>query len=690
MIGAALSLQTLSTPVFAQIDLSQKPKPGPVRTFEFPKYTEAKLKNGLKVFIVEDAEQPTVSLRLQTRPGDNADQKPGTASMVAELMRKGAGERNALEIAETLNGVGSDISLSSSGPTMTASMSSLVKHLPTMLEVLSDIIIRPTFPEEEFEKLIPQFVAGVRSQKAQANIRSSDGPMQQLARRVIYGKDHVFARFATEESIQDITIEDVRDFHAMYVKPGSASLVVVGDVKKATLMPLLEKTLGQWDAGTSPEINISGSKPMKEGVYFVERPASTQSAVILTANGVPRSHPDYDIYDMISNVLGFGFNSRLYNTLRETYSYTYSPGAVLTGAKEANRFYCGANVRNSVTDSTIIVMKDEVRKLREEVMAEEELTATKRKVVGSYLMSLENSSIIGFYLQASELYGIPMDYYKNTPQRLMAITPQQIQATANKYLTPEKLSVVLIGSPGEKPNLEKFGEVYSFDADLKPIEAIEKISMTSGELMTKHIEALGGQGAIDGITSLEVKTDISIPVGGGRTVKGVATTKMKEGKMYSVMESPVANSKEWTDGTRAWGEKRGAPTEELKENEMESAILKAQPFLLPGAKKLGYNISILGKKEGKIIVILRSPLGVEQTVMLDPETMLIHKVESLQVSAQGNTSISTLYGDYDEIKGAQMPRYMKRVIGGQLEIKMKHKYKANKKIKDRIFVPRGW
>mgnify|MGYP000946536187 CR=1 FL=1 len=205
----ALFLALSSVALAQKIDVTKRPDPLPAKSISFPPYKEIMLKNGLKVFLVEDHEQPTVAFTLQIRSGETSDgAKAGLANITADMLTKGAGKRTALEIAEKLDSIAIGIQSGSVGEASTMSFSGLKKHFPLALSIASDMIIRPTFPQEELDKMIPQVLAEIKQEKSRPNNIAAA-----MSRKVIYGMNHPNARRRTDQSVKSITVEDLKKFH---------------------------------------------------------------------------------------------------------------------------------------------------------------------------------------------------------------------------------------------------------------------------------------------------------------------------------------------------------------------------------------------------------------------------------------------------------------------------------------------
>lgn len=684
---SAASYAVLCTPLAAQkVDLSKRPDPAPVREVPFPKYEEMTLKNGMKVLVIEDHEQPTILFRMQFTPGNVGDgNKAGLASLTANLLTKGAGKRSALDIAKTLDGIGASINSNVGGDAMTISASGIKKHMGTILDLYKDVLTNPTFPSDELEKLRAQTIEGVRYEKSQP-----DELVQALARKVIYGENHPYAQKESEASLQSITLDDVKAFHSTYFRPNNAYLAIVGDITSKEVRPLLEQAFATWTKAPVPKVTVPDIKPMPMGVYFIERPASVQSAFVVTGAAEPRNHPDYEKISLAADVIGSGFGGRLFRTLRETYSYTYTPFGFVTSAKTANRFVAGADVRNDVTDSAIIVTQRELKTLTQEAPSEESLNRLKRYTVGSFLMSFEHTEVLATLLQQANLYEIPVKRIKEFPKTIMNITPKQVQAMAAKYMNPDKLPVVVVGSPDVLSKIEKFGTVYHYNLDIEPerVVATETVSISADDLIAKHIKAIGGKNAIDNLKSLKTSAKVTLKAG-PQSIGGTAVSLHKTpGMMTRNVDLTVMKQQSWVNQGKAWEAMNGMPPEEKTGKELEDELYNAYIVPLAALKELGYTTKIKGKKGDLYMLGITSHSGDEKTVYIDANTMLVTKIESTADTPQGAMPVVEEYKDYTNVGGVQLPRSITTTMaGGAMVIQMENSFEANPSVSDSEFAP---
>jgi len=630
-------------------NLGEKPGPLPAKEFAFPKYTELFLSNGLKVFVVEDHEQPTVNLRLQIRGGEVSESIPGTAAMVAEMLTKGAGKRDALTIAKELDGVGAGITASSSGDITSVTGESILKHMPIMLEIFSDVLRLASFPEDEFAKLKKQKMSEVKLEKANAG-----SLLQSLSRKVAYGSNHPSARHKSEASYTSITLDEIKKFYATYYRPNNATLAVVGDVKPEEIKAILEKALGSWEPGDVNEFRTPKPDPMPQGVYFIARPSSVQSSTALIATAIPNNHPDFEALRLASNLMGAGFSGRLFKTLRETYSYTYTPFAYLTSGRDVNRYICGADVRNSVTDSAIKVMQAEMGKLANETTSNDELDLIKRFVIGQFKMNFENSDYVAGLLLNADYNNQPISVVKEFPTRFNAITSEQMKSAVSKHLA--KQSIVVVGNSDVLETLRQFGPVYEFTTELEPKKAeSKKVDLTPEQLMEKHRAALGGMDNISKISTLITKGTASFDMN-GQQMKGNFERKQKApGKDISILDFKVFTQKQITDGNRAWismgGQTREITEQAQKNNMIENAHIMESTRLL----ELGSKMNIKGQEGNLIIVEVIDATGDKSTMFFDAKTFLVEKVTAVVKGPQGDYGMIQRMSDYKNVNGITFP-----------------------------------
>jgi len=668
-----------------KIDVTKKPEPLPEKEFVFPKFQETKLSSGMKVFIVEDHEQPTFGFRILIPGGSAYDgDKPGLAEIVAEMLTKGAGKMSAYEIASKLDGVGAELNITANPDHFVISGSCILKHIPVLLDVLSQVISNPTFPKDEFEKLKQRVISGIKSEKSRPLTVATS-----LSKKILYGENHPYGKKKTEESVNSITLDDVKTFFSKFFKPDHATLVITGDVTEKEILPYFEKAFSGWKKGKLAQLTFPPTKPEPLGVYFVERPASVQSTIVLATPTVEITHPDYEALDLAASIIGSGFAGRLFRTLRETYSYTYTPFGYQTSSKFANRFACGAEVRNQVTDSAIDVIKEQLYLLATEPASDEELNRIKKVKIGNYLMSFENSEFIASLIQNAYFYGKPMSYLKEYPKIINQLTAYDIQKVAKKYMHPDKAYIVVVGNPDVKGKLEKYGKIFVYDLDLKPITGekgkVEPVNLKPEDILAKYIAARGGNETIQKINSLIVESKANLSFQ-GQNLEGKIIDKIKTPlKRYQLVDFGMFQSEVWLNNDKSWAKVQGK-VEELKEKESDKNIFDLAIWKDFELLSQRFKAEVIGKQGNNVLVKFKSPSGYEATVYFDANTYLINQIETTEDTPQGPIPVTSNYIKWDTVDGFVFPSKVKNT-NPMFTVEVENVVKLNEKIDDSEFQP---
>ncbi len=668
-----------------KIDVTQKPEPLPGKEFTFPEYRESKLSNDIKVFIIEDHEQPTFAFRILIPGGSAFDgDKPGLAELTAEMLTKGAGKMTALEIAQKLDGVGASLEINANPDYFTITGSCILKHIPTLMEVFSQVVLNPTFPKDEFEKLKKRVISAIKNEKSRAlNLASA------LSKKIVYGEKHPYGKRKTEEIIDRITLEDVKSFYNKYFKPDFATLVVTGDVKEKEIISVYNKYLGNWKKGNLRPLVIPPTQPEPLGVYFVNRPASVQSSIIVATPTVEITNPDYEALDVAASIMGSGFAGRLFRTLRETYSFTYTPFGYQTSSKFANRFACGAEVRNPVTDSAIEVIKEQLHLLATEPPSEEELNRIKKVKVGSYLMSFEDAEFVASLIQNAHFNGKPISYLKDYPKIINQLTPYDIQKVAKKYMHPDKAYIVVVGAPEVKEKLEKFGKIFEYDLDLNPLSGekakLEPVGIKGEEIIAKYLESRGGKEFLESVKTLVVEGNAQLSFQ-GQTLNGKIVTKIKSPlKKYELVDFGMFQSEVWHNSDKTWAKVQGQ-VEELKFKESDKNIFDIAINKDIDLLTKYFKVDVLGKQNGKILAKFTTPRGFESTAYFDEKTFLIDKIEGTEESPQGPIPVTSSFQKWEKVGNFLFPVKI-TTTNPMFNIEVENTIQINVELDESIFEP---
>jgi predicted Zn-dependent peptidase len=427
-------------------DRSKPPVIGPPPSLKLPAIQKLKLANGLPVWLVEHHEVPLAQINLIVRSGSAADPigKYGVGSLTAAMLDEGAGSRSSLELADALEFLGANLSTTSSFDYSAVRMSVPVSKLGDALPLMADVAMRPTFPSTDLERL--------RKERLTALLQARDNPaaLIQLAfPRVIYGPTHRYGTSANglPPAIEAFTVADLQSFYRAHYRPDNATLLVVGDVTPASIMPLLEKQFGSWKAeGMAPLVAEVPTAPQLKArqIYIVDKPDAAQSQIRIGWVGVPRSTPDYAALQVLNTILGGSFTSRLNQNLREKNGYSYGASSGFDMRRSAGPFLATAGVQTDKTGPAVAEFFNELNGIVEPIPADE-LAKAKNNVALSFPGEFETTGDLSRKLEELVVYNLPDDTFSNFVPAVNKVTAADLQRLAAQYIQPDKMAVVVVG-----------------------------------------------------------------------------------------------------------------------------------------------------------------------------------------------------------------------------------------------------
>jgi zinc protease len=452
-------------------DRKKLPDVGTPPTAKFPTLERATLSNGLKVILTERTSIPTIDLDLIVDAGYAADQgiAAGTASMTTDMIGEGTTTRSSLEISEELGQLGASYGKGSNLDVTYVSISMLKKNLDASLGLYADLILNPTFPQDDF----------LRTQKLKiARIQREKATPVQMALRVLpglmYGKEHAYGNpmtgSGTEETIQNMTRADLVKFHQQWVKPNNATLVVVGATTMKEILPKLEALFKTWKPGTVPAKNVKTIElPQSPCVYIIDKPGAEQSLILAGHITTPKANPDEIATITMNNILGGLFTSRINMNLREDKHWTYGASTMLRDARGQRPFICYAPVQTDKTKDAITEIINEMNNMQSKtpVTADELQKAQKSQTLELPGSWETNGAIAGTIVELVQ-FGLPDDYYDTFPSKVNALTADEVTSAAKKVVHADRLVWVIVG---DKSKIEqglkdlKLGEVRTMEAE---------------------------------------------------------------------------------------------------------------------------------------------------------------------------------------------------------------------------------
>ena len=654
-----LLFTTLPFTMMAQVDRSKAPAPGPAPEIKVGTPAKFTLPNGLQVFVVQNTKLPRVSATLTIdNDGIIEGDKTGLTQMAGELLRRGTTKMNKAKLDDEIDYLGATVNTSPWG----VSASSLKTNFPKVMALVGDIVLRPSLPQAELEKIRKQALSGLQSSKDDPNAIASN-----VVNRLAYGKDHPYGDIQTEQTTNNIKLEDVRSFFKTYWKPNNAYLVLVGDISAAEAKTLATATFGTWQKGTVPAKTYKTPQaPSKPLIAIVDRPASVQSVInIITPIELKPGTADVIPSNVMNNILGGGMSGRLFMNLREKYGFTYGAYSGIKSDRLVGNFSAEASVRNEKTDSAIGQFIYEFNRIRTEPLDDTTVRNMKNNLSGDFARSLENPATIANFALNTARYKLPANYYQDYLKNLAAVTPQTTQAVARKFVDPNRMLIVIVGNAKEvAPGLEKYGEVKYFDMYGNPVAApVEKkvdASVTAESVLQKAITASGGEAAIKALKDVQMSGNVSV-MGQQLTIN----QKHVFPSAYSFelgVQGMVVQKKAMNNGTytlSAQGQTQPVEADNKEEINEEAAFV-SEVYL---TKTPGYQFTLSGieQVEGKdaYAVKVKSPSGREFTNYYDVTSGLKVKQTSVQdAGPMGKITVGVTFSDYKPYAGVQVPTKM--------------------------------
>jgi zinc protease len=636
-----------------KLDRSKKPSPGPAPEIKIGNYESFELPNGLKVFVVENHKLPRVafSLVLDRDPLLEGD-KAGYISTTGELIGRGTKTRTKEQLDEEVDFIGASFSTSSTG----MYGSSLKKHTNKLVEIMADVLLNPSFPAEELEKIKKQTLSALAADKDDPDAISDD-----VAAALVYGKNHPYGEITTEASVKKITLDDCKNFYNTYFKPNISYLAIVGDIKKAEAESLVKKYLGAWQKADVPKHSYpTPQQPEKRIVAIVDRPNSVQSVIDITYPlELKPGDPEVIKSRIMNEIAGGSFTSRLNMNLREKHGYTYGIYSSVNSDKFVGKFSSSAKVRNEVTDSSIVEILKELSTMEKEKVTDLELQNAKNYITGSFARSLENPQTVASFAINTARYNLPKDYYANYLKNVQNVNLDDVQQMAQRFIKTERAYVVVVGK-GEEigKRLDQFGEKRFYDIYGNPVDNTKKAiptDITPEQVYDKYIKSIGGRDKIKKVKDLTTKATLSVQ---GASLDVVKYDKAPNKTFMTANMGGNEAFKMVFDGKKGYqmqmGQKQETLGKELEDRKIESYFVYESALKELGLKlKMLELVSIDGKDAYK--VEMTYPSGNKMIQYFDKESGLKVKEEKSADTPQGPMLQTIEYSDYKEIEGIKMP-----------------------------------
>ena len=505
--------------IFPEVFRRQAPAPLSPRPIAIPAARETVLSNGLSMVVVEDNRLPLVSYRLAFRVGGAFDppKLPGLTDLLAGLLPEGTESKTSREIADEVARMGASLSAGANSDYTIVAGSALTRFNDPILDLLAEIVLEPSFPEHEVELAKQNTKESLRQQRAQPSFLASE-----MVSRVMFGEHPYSVVAPTLESIDRSSREEFVKFHRTKFVPNSAVFIVVGDVRREEMVSRVESLFSTWERGEELVANFPDPPARsRRTAYVVDRHGSAQSNIVIANLGITRTNPDYFSMLLMHTVLGATASSRLFMNLREDKGYTYGAYSNLDARRSAGTFRATAEVRTPATGDSLKEFFFELDRIGKEPVTEKEIADAKSYLTGVFPIRLETQEGLTDQLVQIKMLNLPDDYLQTYRDRVQAVTIQDIQRVAAKYVRPDEAALVVVGDGS------------SVLEQIKPYCEDVEIYNTAGK--RKTAEASGATDPV-GSWSIEVETPL------GQSIPATLTISRADAGLTAVMHSEMGDA----------------------------------------------------------------------------------------------------------------------------------------------------
>lgn len=659
-----------------------QPKPGPAPIINIKKPQSFTLLNGLKVLIVENHKLPRVSfnLSIDNAPFAEGDKK-GVDNLTGSLVGNGSQKISKDAFNEEIDFLGADINFYAAG----ASANCLSKYSGRILELMADGVLSPNFTQVEFDKEKDKLIEGLKTQEK--SIASVASRVQNV---LAYGRKHPYGEYLSENTIKNVTLDDViKNYNTNFV-PENAYLVIVGDVKFAETKKAVEQLFGMWLKATAPKLDYSDPRNVQyTQINFVDMPNAVQSEIALQ-NTVNLKMTDKEYFASIiaNQILGGDFNSYLNMNLREKHAWTYGARSGISGNKYISTFKASTQVRNAVTDSAVVEFLKEFKRIRAEKVSDEVLSNVKAGYIGKFVMQIEKPQTVAGYALRIKTQNLPADFYENYIKSINAVTSDDVLAAANKYFLADNTRIVIVGKGSEiLKGLESLKiPIFYFDKYGNPAEKPKMNTEVSSGITTKNVfdnyfKAIGGEKAVKAIKTISMTGSATLPqapmplvFNSKKDISGKSMVDVSMTGMGSMMKQVVNEKGAYSIQQ---GQRKEFSGQDLIDKKLEATtfeellLISKTDVTLDGIETInGNDAYIIKNGKSKIYYDVRSGLKVsENTEIGDSDKKMI---------------VTKSYSDYRELNGVKFPYELIINQGFELDIKMSE-IKINEGVSDKDF-----
>jgi zinc protease len=668
-IAATAALFTQTAAAQIKIDRSKKPSAGPAPTIKLQDPVTYVLPNGMTVLIVENHKIGKVSASLSIDAGPILEgNKAGTVDLLGGMLNEGTTNMPKEKFDEAVDAIGADVSLGAAG----GSASALTRYFEKAFMLMADAVKNPAFPQASFDKLQKQTITGLKS-----NERSTPAIANRVVDALNFGKNTALGEFVTEETVKNISLDDVKAAYKNYVTPSRSYLTFVGDITPAVAKALVAKAFGSW-TGKKLELPAiaPAANPTKSEIDFVDVPTAVQGELsISNLVNNPMNGKDYHALILANQILGGGAESKLFMALREKRGFTYGSYSNMGSSRYQSLFKASAAVRTDKVDSAVQEMVAQVLSIRDGNITAEELASAKAIYNGTFALRMEDPGTAARYASNILINSLPKDFYKTFLQKVNAVTVADIKRVANDYMKTDNARIVIAGNAKKIiPNLLRLGyPIKKFDKFANPIAdeqpevkvnttAASSDAVSANSVMESYYKAVGGRAEMEKVKSLSAKITTELM---GRSFTGTNKQKL-----------PYSTLAELTFGDRViyrrvfnglTGSMKQGPVEPVPFGEEEAKEAKDELSIFP---QLGYSSKeYIGKgkvdDEETYRIKVTLPSGAVAVQQYSIKTGLLLQEERTTKKDGADVVSTTDYKDYKKVSNVMLPHNIVTTAEGQ-------------------------
>ncbi len=642
----------------------------PLKELKLPKIERVVLENGMIVYLVEDHELPLIEISARIRVGSKYEppDKIGLAKITGRVMRTGGTKsKTGDEIDEELESIAAQISTSIGRSVGRAYMSVLKESFDQALSIFADILMNPIFSEDKIEL--------AKLEEKTTISRRNDNVMAIASReftKLIYGANSPYARHPEYETIDNITREDIIAFHKKYFHPNNVILGIWGDFKTKEMIKKLEKAFKNWkpekiDFPPEPKVSLE----LKPSVNLIKKYDVNQTNIRIGHIGIRRDNPDYFALQVLTEILGGGFSSRLFTKVRSDLGLAYSVWGIFGANYDyPGMFYAGCSTKSQSTCQAIKAIINEINKIVEEEVTDDELKLAKDSILNSFVFNFDTKREIVERLMTYEYYGYPSDFLQRYKRNIEKVTKEDVLRVARKYIHPDKLIILAVGNDKDFDcPLSEFGPINEIDITI-PEPKIKKEEIPKAtqaaiakakKILNASIESIGGIDRLKEVKNITIIQDTKITTPQGEFKISSKDITVYPDKSRSEVKMPFGEIIMVLNGEKGWMKSpqgiQNLPESQLKD--MKKSLERDTIYLLQNIRKEGIEIQTLEPEEIKgkkvEVILITDAKGNSIKLAIDSETSLIVRKSYQGKTMMGPAKLEEFYSDYREVSGIKIP-----------------------------------